>query len=188
MGWTVTHKARGTSVRTFFEGEFNTDWPDGRIGRVIDCAAFLHEAYIAFEKTHPDGHREVSAIVCLLRQTRDVDYYNFGYKDMPEDMGPIAHNCPERILNLLTPTDNEYALEWRRKCWVNIEKRKHRAPLRKDTVIRFKERVLFSGGTQEDTFRVLDPKKLLFSDVSGARRFRLSRHLLRDESWRVINL
>ncbi len=189
MGWTVTHKTPGTSVRAFFEDEFHSDWPDGRIGRVIDCAAFLHEAYVAFEVTYPDGRRkEVSAIVCLLKQGQSAYYNNFGYKDMSEDMGPIASNCPERILNLLTPTDNKYALSWRKRCRDNIERRRGRVPLRKGVVIRFGERLAFPGAGYEDTFRVLDAKKLVFSDVSGTRRFKLTKHVLHDEPWQVVNL
>ena len=35
---------------------------------------------------------------------------------MSEDVLPYAYDCPKRILDLLSPTDNECALEWRRKC------------------------------------------------------------------------
>lgn len=35
-------------------------------------------------------------------------------KAVHEDMGPSQfERCPERLLNLLTPTSNEYAAEWR---------------------------------------------------------------------------
>jgi hypothetical protein len=33
---------------------------------------------------------------------------------MIEHMGPFEDGCPERILTLLTPTDDEHALDWRR--------------------------------------------------------------------------
>lgn len=51
-------------------------------------------------------------------------YFNFSYKDMSEDMGPFEANCPQSILKLLSETDNEFALEWRKRCWKNIEKKK----------------------------------------------------------------
>jgi hypothetical protein len=35
---------------------------------------------------------------------------------MDETMGPVESRCPERILDLLTPTDSEYANEWRARC------------------------------------------------------------------------
>ena len=37
-------------------------------------------------------------------------------KTMDETMGPFYYDCPKRILKMLSPTDNEAALEWRRKC------------------------------------------------------------------------
>ncbi|MCR4425059.1 MAG: hypothetical protein NUW23_02560 [Firmicutes bacterium] len=186
MGWTVTHKTPGTSVRSFFENQFNTDWPDGRVGRVIDCATFLHEAYIAFEQIYPDGRREVGAVVCLLKRWGDP-YYNFGYKDMSEDMGPSACNCPERILNLLTPTDNKTSLEWRERCWQNVERRRNGVSLHKGLVIRFDNTIPFCGGIRENTFLAVEPKRLYFSNVSGTRHFRLRRQTLRQEPWQVVN-
>jgi len=44
------------------------------------------------------------------------DYYNFAYKDMDETCGPCCYDCPSSILKLLSPTENEYALQWRQKC------------------------------------------------------------------------
>ena len=35
---------------------------------------------------------------------------------MEETMGPCYYNCPKAIIDLLTETTNEWALEWRRKC------------------------------------------------------------------------
>src|SRR3546814_2436397 len=47
----------------------------------------------------------------------------FGYKDMEESMGPCEDGCPESILNLLTSTDNENALDWRRRCLAKLQQR-----------------------------------------------------------------
>ena len=44
------------------------------------------------------------------------DYYNFCYKDMDETCGPYDIKCPTTILDLLTPTVNQWANEWRQKC------------------------------------------------------------------------
>ena len=59
---------------------------------------------------HPKG--DVFGMVTLLRKDRD------GFimvKDMDETMGPCGVECPEKILNLLSPTDYEYALAWRER-------------------------------------------------------------------------
>lgn len=37
-------------------------------------------------------------------------------KSVTEDMGPAEARCPLRILDLLTDTDSEYALQWRQRC------------------------------------------------------------------------
>jgi hypothetical protein len=55
--------------------------------------------------------------VVFLTSTNQKDYYNFSYKDMSEDMGPYECDCPKSILDLLTPTDNENANEWRKACY-----------------------------------------------------------------------
>jgi len=113
VGWTFTQKSKGLSIKEFFEKEFN-----GTSGKVLDCASRLHEAYLAYEISPG----EVIGIVCAL-QYRPYDYYNFGYKDMDENMGPYFYNCPKRILELLTPTTSKYAKEWRRRCWRNIKRK-----------------------------------------------------------------
>ena len=41
------------------------------------------------------------------------DPYNWGYKDVDETMGPCDTDFPEAWLDLLSPIDSKYALEWR---------------------------------------------------------------------------
>ena len=46
---------------------------------------------------------------------------------MDETCGPVISECPERILKLLSPldeNDNSYAKDWRERCWKRIEKKK----------------------------------------------------------------
>lgn len=37
----------------------------------------------------------------------------FSYKIMHESMHPFCYNCPKKILNVLSPTEDTYALAWR---------------------------------------------------------------------------
>lgn len=39
-----------------------------------------------------------------------------------EDCGPCENHCPKKILKLLTPTANEWALQWRAECAANLAK------------------------------------------------------------------
>lgn len=45
---------------------------------------------------------------------------------MDETVGPRIDNCPEHILDLLTPTDQEWANEWRQRCRAKIAAHKAR--------------------------------------------------------------
>ena len=70
------------------------------------------------------GHEEICAVICLT-STKWNDGMNFGYKSMDESWNPGYYDCPKGILDLLSPTDNAYALEWRRLCH---EKRTNKKP------------------------------------------------------------
>ena len=72
----------------------------------------------------PIKEQQVFAAI-FLTSTDNKDYFNFSYKDMDETMGPYKYDCPKGILNLLTPTDNEYANNWRAKCREQLEKKKN---------------------------------------------------------------
>ena len=72
----------------------------------------------------PANERQVFGVV-FLTSTDSKDYYNFSYKDMDESMGPCYYDCPKGILDLLTPTDSEWANNWRAKCREQLEKKKN---------------------------------------------------------------
>lgn len=138
MGTTCTHKPKGVSVVDFFLDHGVLTWPDDlpHTYRVLDSALVnLTEFYAAVEQVHKEtGVRRVWAAVIkvmFIRSKRPdrwghVYGENFCYKDMDETMGPYYHNCPERILKLLTPTDRLYAQDWRDACWAKIEAKKAR--------------------------------------------------------------
>ena len=65
----------------------------------------------------------IHAAICLTSVDMQ-EYYNFSYKLMDETMGPMYFDCPVGILKLLTKTDDEYANEWRRRCWENYESKR----------------------------------------------------------------
>ncbi|MGO7251699.1 hypothetical protein ACCS63_35795, partial [Rhizobium brockwellii] len=86
--------------------------------RILDSAIVGMNTYYAAAQVMTDGKgSEIFAVVCLIRwNPRNKDGEHFGYKDMEESMGPCEDDCPERILRLLTSSDNENALQWRRRC------------------------------------------------------------------------
>lgn len=152
MGWSFESKPRDVKGRiremlTWESGEFRN--------RCLDVAMSLNVAYAAVERCHKQtGEREVWAAIFLMRYVRGDDPYNWGYKDLTENCGPCEARCPERILALLTPTDNEYAKEWRESCWANIKQRKQSRKLKVGAEIEFDSPVKFTDGFVGQRFRV----------------------------------
>jgi hypothetical protein len=80
-------------------------------------------AYIMYVAAKTRGG-EVYCTVALTAWDTTVDLYidrsvtktELRYKFMQESLGPYFYDCPESILNLLTPTDSIYAKQWREKC------------------------------------------------------------------------
>lgn len=116
--------------------------------------------YAAVERIHiADATRDVEAVICLVRYNpRDPEGYIFGYKDMSESMGPCERDCPEAILDLLTPPHNEYARQWRMDCRTRAAARRalSKKPLpRPGQMIVFDEPLSFSDGNILDHFEVV---------------------------------
>ena len=74
-------------------------------------------------ETDPEDSRIFAAVV--LTSVDNKDYHNFAYKDMDETCGPYQYGCPKSILDLLSPTDNEYAIAWRNRCYEVLKERKN---------------------------------------------------------------
>ena len=139
MGWTSYHASYYKKGRIDRKAEcdsiFNDDmvnWGDERkvIGKfeVLKSSMVGSTYYAAVKRTKfatdttPEDVR-VFAVICLT-STNMKDYYNFAYKDMDESCGPGDCDCPKSILDLLSPTDNEWANVWRKACYERIEKKK----------------------------------------------------------------
>ena len=90
MGWTFMHE-HPPSADAYFREQL------GHRYTVRDSATVNLSEYYAALRDNETG--EVSCFVAMIRWERNA----FGYKDMDEGMGPGIANCPERILDLLTP-------------------------------------------------------------------------------------
>src|SRR3546814_6819551 len=127
---------------------------------------------------------EIFAIVCLVRwNPRAKDGYIFGYKDMDETMGPCEADCPARILDLLTPTDKEYAREWRARCCANLERRARQ--LADGDRIRLPEPMTFSDGSVLQEFIVArSGRRVLLRAHQRGGLSRISRPM--ERSWTTV--
>lgn len=116
MGWTYYRASYFKNGKIDRKAECDAEFT-GENYEVVKSRLVGSTWYAAIKDKRTD---EVWGLVCLT----SVDGWDFGYKDMFEDMGPFCYDCPESILKLLSPTDNEYANEWRTKCRERAEQKK----------------------------------------------------------------
>lgn len=156
MGWTSTRRDKGLTNAEYFQRQL---FPSGN-SLILPGSATIGGTFYAAVKTVGSEHGtvgEVWALVVLTQWSRD--WFNFTYKEMDETVGPGVHEAPLPLLNKLTPTNHEYAQEWRRECRRNGERRALANNALKslaegDRVI-LANAMRFTDGTSHDTFDVL---------------------------------
>lgn len=138
MGWTseyVRFKSKDTArIREHFECQWNNE-----NFQIIDFSRVGNTLYMAIEHI-PKGN--VFAMVVRISFEGRLFYW----KDMEESMGPYYHDCPLRILKKLSPTDNTYALEWRKRCWEHHKNKKLKEPFRHGDILEFPYEIEFMDG------------------------------------------
>lgn len=170
MGWTYTSRGRGTTHDAWFKQELSdaSKTEDGHgLLKVMGGGPGQRAVYGAYRTR--EG--KVIAVVCLI-DWRIHDYYNFGYKDMEESMGPCEHDCPRAILEMLSPVSEvyegklaEWAQAWRDRCWARINERKARRPLKKGAIVKFAHELQWTSGFKAQEMVCTDPKRLVFAPV-----------------------
>jgi len=161
MGWLYMQSLDGYSgPRQYLDAQFTCQRGDVTMKVLRSALVRMRTYYAALEYARATtGEHSVVGIVCLVRYNpRDSEGYIFGYKDMEESMGPCEAECPESILDLLTPTDKPYAIEWRARCRENAAAR--RAITRKPSprpgqTIILEQPLLFGDGRTLDRFEVI---------------------------------
>lgn len=119
MGWTFYHvEPTYKNGKLFIDRKAECDGHFDKNRCKVLKSAMVGSTYYAAVAVD----NEVIAAVNLTR-VDNKEYFNFGYKGMDESMGPFECNCPKGILDLLTPTDSEYANDWRKRCYENLKKK-----------------------------------------------------------------
>ena len=143
--------------------------------------------YAALEIKPADNERKAIGIVCLIHyNTRAKDGYIFGYKSMTEDMGPCEAECPIGILDLLTETTSEYALDWRARCRAFAMRHSNLPKLHDGDILIFDRPILFTDGTSHQRLiAVMDPTRPRQTRLRApnGRHYRISR--LKDRAFSV---
>lgn len=133
MGWTSYHASFYKNGKIDRKAEcdsiMNCDMV-GNKGRyeVLKSAMVGSTYYAAVKKTifktGAKPEKESVFGVVMLTSVNNKDYFNFSYKDMDESAGPGYYDCPKGILDVLTPTEYEWAKEWRERCYENIKRKR----------------------------------------------------------------
>lgn len=180
MGWLFMQSlGRHSGPRAYLDDQFTYSNENVRSIVLRSALVKMRTYYAAVEQVRSGEDREVFAVVCLVKYNpRDREGYIFGYKDMDEAMGPCEAECPLAILDLLTPTEKEYALKWRARCRAAAERRTKRPRLRNGWILTFDEPLTFTDGASHRRLKVaIDPcrpRAVRFRPPGGGRLYRIT--------------
>lgn len=192
MGWLFMnrhHMGGHETPKAYLDAQFtySRELEDGSTQglKILDSACVGNRVwYGAAQKIKNDVPGDVVAIVCLVRwNPRSKDGEHFGYKDMDETMGPCEDGCPERILRLLTPTEYESALDWRRRCLARLRTRSRK--IEDGMRVRFSSPISFTDGHAGTEFIVVKRgSSITFKNEKGYGRYRIRN--FRDLAWTTV--
>lgn len=123
MGWTGTYMSCPKGKDRINEAikqegyNFTEQYPDGgyRKSEVIASAMVGTTVYLAVRRidTQQDIDTVYGAVILTGYNSQRGEFLT---KGMDETMGPCECSCPKRVLDLLSPTEYEYAKDWRKRC------------------------------------------------------------------------
>lgn len=99
---------------------------DGKVDPVKEISSYLKEynenvlaikcvnnvVYTAIASQDHSAKTITRGIVFVTHVEDGIFYFN----EICEEMGPFASECPNEILDILSPTNEESAIKWRRRC------------------------------------------------------------------------
>lgn len=191
MGWLTMsryHMGGHATAKAYLDAQFTYSRDvDGIVKglKLLASSCPQNRTYYAAAQVMVDGvGKEVFAIVCkVMWNPRSKTWENFGYKDMDESVGPCEDSCPAYILDLLTPTDKEYALDWRRRCRANLARRARK--IEDGDRIKLASALTFSDGHVGDEFIVVKRgRRLSFRDPETRFGYAISRFMERE--WTLV--
>lgn len=123
MGWTCLEQrysnfdfSTAKGRKAYLDSEFTNEYLQ------VLSSSLMGNVYYAAVKHHFDSKEgyyhqgDVFGLVILVQMHRQNGESELCYKDIDETMMPYCFDCPQKILKQLTPTDNEYAKQWRSLC------------------------------------------------------------------------
>ncbi|MGF7011983.1 hypothetical protein M2146_002537 [Lachnospiraceae bacterium PF1-22] len=126
MGWTGYHATHYKNGKIDRKAECESQF-DSRSYKILASSMVGSVWYAAIQKivrkigedengpifeSIPESERITWAAIFLT----STDHFDFSYKDMDETVGPCECACPKKVLKLLSPTESEWANDWRERC------------------------------------------------------------------------
>lgn len=191
MGWLTMsryHMGGHATPKAYLDAQFTYSRDvDGVVKglKLLASSCPQNRTYYAAAQQMVDGvGGDVFAIVCkVMWNPRSKTGEHFGYKDMDESMGPCEDNCPAHILDLLTLTDKEHALDWRRRCRANLERRARK--IDDGDRIKLASPLTFTDGHVGEEFIVVKRgRRLSFRDPETRVGYTISRFMQRE--WTIV--
>jgi hypothetical protein len=170
MGWSGLYKRSGETTKELLFRECNN--PNYK---VVDMAhKNFKTVYMAYQEVSTGIVRASVFLISYHKKDHELMY-----KEISESSGPYEVNCPERILKLLTPTDNETANQWRQQCWNNIRlvKEMKKKGIGAGSVIKFKSEIGFTNGFKAQVFKLekgYNGKGIVFRNYNSSIGYRIS--------------
>jgi len=112
MGWDVTQVGSNITTKKYIEYYIKTSYNDSyEIVKIVEGKNNFGEKafYVAAKKK---GDNNVFAVVFLTRRKNG----SIAVKVIGEAMGPAQIEAPANFIYLLSPTENEWAKQWRADC------------------------------------------------------------------------
>jgi hypothetical protein len=173
MGWDGRYIRYGEKIDMAEEVRQRYTWSGNKAIKVVRGKRRGNETpyYVAVQKD--DG--QVWAGIVLTQRRGD----ELMMKPMAEDEGPYCHDAVAgKILPLLSPTENEYALAWREGVAQAVIKEKNQPKVKSGDVLKFDKPMEFNYGGFKQFF--IWKEKNIFSDLDGRGRYKIPNWKLRE--------
>ena len=182
---------RLAEVNAKFTGETDDHVVDVVASRMVG-STYYGAVRIRYKNYQPT---KVVGMVVLTSKKKDGEFFT---KTMDEEMGPLYYQCPKAVLECLTDTLNENAIEWRKKCWQNIRRKEKTPKLEEGTVIKFefpfespyyeKGEIVFFQKRQTMKSRTFPGKRKSFVwyDLNDERKFLKQKYILHLDYFNVV--
>lgn len=195
MGWLFMKSLRGhPGPRQYLDAQFTYKTPDATSKVLRSALVGMRTYYAAVEHVpHTGAAPEVWALICPVQYNPRARYGDIlGYRPMQESTGACECGCPTPILDLLTPTVNKDALQWRQRCRDAATARRRitaKPTPRAGQVIVLAEPMCFSDGRSFDCLEVVtDPRSnrtVLFRAPGSDSVYRIPN--VKNRSYRLID-